>query len=60
MDFRFISLEGDDWHLKIALLQLADEFDLEASEIEGGDPPQPPYFSARCGEFELRWPAHTE
>jgi hypothetical protein len=33
-EFRLISLDGDDWHLKVALLQLADEFDLEAAEIE--------------------------
>jgi hypothetical protein len=31
---RLISLEGNDWHLKVALLQLADEFDLEAAGIE--------------------------
>jgi hypothetical protein len=40
-DYRLLSAEGDDWHLKVALLQLADEFDLEASEIEGRDLPQP-------------------
>ncbi len=31
--FRLRSLEGDDAHLKAALLQHADEFDLEATEI---------------------------
>jgi hypothetical protein len=36
IEFRLISLDGDDLHLKVALLQLAEEFDLEAAEIEAG------------------------
>ena len=31
---RNMSLTGDDMHLKVALLKLADEFDQEAAEIE--------------------------
>jgi len=34
MNFRSISLDGDDLHLKVALLQLAEDFDQEAAEIE--------------------------
>jgi hypothetical protein len=33
--FRTISLDGDDLHLKVALLQLAEDFDLEAAQVEG-------------------------
>jgi hypothetical protein len=33
--FRSISLDGDDMHLRIALLQLAEDFDLEAAQVEG-------------------------
>jgi hypothetical protein len=32
--FRSISLDGEDLRLKAALLQLAEEFDREAAEIE--------------------------
>jgi hypothetical protein len=34
MNFRSISLNGEDLHLKAALLQLAAEFDQEAAKIE--------------------------
>jgi hypothetical protein len=30
-----MALDGDDLHLKAALLELADDFDLEAATIEG-------------------------
>jgi hypothetical protein len=33
--FRAISLDGNDVHLKVALLQLAEDFDLEAAQVEG-------------------------
>jgi hypothetical protein len=36
MGLRSMSLDGDDLHLKVALLQLADEFEREAAEIEAG------------------------
>jgi hypothetical protein len=32
--FRSISLDGEDLRLKVALTQLADDFDREAAEIE--------------------------
>jgi hypothetical protein len=31
---RILSLDGDDIHLKVALLQLAEEFEQEAVQIE--------------------------
>jgi hypothetical protein len=31
--FRAISLDGNDVHLKVALLQLAEDFDLEAANL---------------------------
>jgi hypothetical protein len=30
-----ISLDGDDMHLKVAVLQLAEDFDLDAAQVEG-------------------------
>jgi hypothetical protein len=32
--YREIALDGDDMHLKVALRQLADEYDREAAAIE--------------------------
>jgi hypothetical protein len=32
---RGMTLDGDDLHLRAALLELADDFDLEAATIEG-------------------------
>jgi hypothetical protein len=32
---RAISLDGDDMHLKVALRQLAEDFDLEAEQVDG-------------------------
>ena len=32
--YRSMAVEGDDMHLKVALLRLADDFDQEAADLE--------------------------